>query len=203
MNNRQAWRYLPCYLLPLVPAIGLFGLCLHVMFSRLFYPYALEWIEGGMLQPVVRILQGLPLYTAPDMEYVPPLYAPLYFYLAAGLAYLTDAGLPALRLVSLLAASLTASLVALSVWRLSRSIPAALLALFCWGAVYRFSGYWYDVGRVDSLWALWLLAAVASLVYFRQVGRPLFLWMALPALVLAVLTKQTSLMLLPFYLLLS
>lgn len=201
MTDRLQLQRFSYYLLPLSLAALLFGLCLYVMASRLFYPYELEWIEGGMLQSVIRIMDGLPLYAKPDMDYVPPLYAPLYFHVAAWSAHLFGAGLPALRIVSVLAACLSAMLVALSVWQLSRSRLASLLALFCWGSLYRFSGNWYDVGRVDSLWGFFLLSAVTALIFFRQRGGQQFLWLALPCLVLAVFTKQTSLMLLPFFML--
>lgn len=201
LKVKRSSRLWLCYVLPLLPAVYLFGQCLYVMASRIFYPYELEWIEGGILQSALRIADGLPLYAASSVDYVPSLYAPLYFYLSSVATLMVGKGLPALRVVSVLAALLTALMVSSSVWQLTRSKLAALLALLCWGAMYRFSGSWYDLARVDSLWACCLTATVTALIFFVVQGRQIFLWLAMGALLLAVFTKQTTLMLLPFFLL--
>jgi hypothetical protein len=92
-------------------------------------------------------------------------------------------------------------MVSVSVWQLTRSRLAAFLALFCWGAMYRFSGNWYDLARVDSLWACCLTATITALVFFSVQGKRQFLWLALLALGVSVFAKQTTLMLVPFFLL--
>jgi hypothetical protein len=198
-QNINRWLLL-CYVLPLLPALYLFFQCLYVISSRLFYPYEMEWIEGGILQGVVRIVEGLPLYAAPSVDYVPSLYAPLYFYLSALSAMVLGAGLPALRVVSSLSAIFTAVMVGASVWQLTRSRLSALLAFLCWGALYRFSGSWYDLARVDSLWSCCLVAAVPALVFFSVQRQQHFLRLAMLALLLAIFSKQTTLILLPFFL---
>lgn len=201
MKNKRLSLINICFFLPLLPAIYLFGQCLYVISSRIFYPYELEWIEGGILQSVVRILDGLPLYAAPSMDYVPSLYAPLYFYVSALATTLFGVGLPALRLTSFFFALLSAVFVSSAVWQLSRSRLAMLLTLFSWGAMYRFSGGWYEVARVDSLWSFFIIAAVTALVFFRKKGWEYCLWLAMFCLCLAVFTKQATLMLLPFFIL--
>ena len=75
-KTSRIWLF---YIPPLAVGLYLLVLCLFVMFSRLTYPYELEWMEGAMFQVVMRVVDGLPIYTTPSMEYVPPLYAPLYF----------------------------------------------------------------------------------------------------------------------------
>ena len=170
------------------------------MGGRIFYPYEIEWIEGGILQGVVRITEGLPLYAAPSMDYVPSLYAPFYFYLSAFSSLILGVGLPALRAVSVVAALLTAVMVGSSVWQLTRSRLAAMLALLSWGAMYRFSGNWYDLARVDSLWASCLTAAVTSLIFFSVQRKKYFLGLAVFSLLLAIFTKQATLILIPFFL---
>lgn len=196
-DNKSVWIG---YVLPLLPAAYLFFQCIYVISSRIFYPYEMEWIEGGILQGVLRIVDGQPLYDAPSADYVPSLYAPLYFYVSSLSVLIFGSGLPALRIVSFGAALLTACMVSASAWQLTRSRLSALLAFLCWGALYRFSGNWYDLARVDSLWACCLVAAITALVFFSVQRRRYFLFMAIFALLLAIFSKQTTLILLPFFL---
>lgn len=64
-------------------------LFLYTAARRMRYPYDVEWIESGILVEVMRIAHGQPLYTAPTLDYIPFLYGPLYFYLAAALSKVT------------------------------------------------------------------------------------------------------------------
>ena len=93
-DNKSVWIG---YVLPLLPAAYLFFQCIYVISSRIFYPYEIEWIEGGILQGVLRIVDGQPLYGAPGPDYVPSLYAPLYFYVSSLSVLIFGNGLPALR----------------------------------------------------------------------------------------------------------
>ena len=78
---------------------------------RLHYPYEVEWMEGAMVDHVVRVLSGRPLYVAPTAEFVPYIYPPLYYWVSAGVARFMGVGLPSLRLVAI--ASWVVSLVIL------------------------------------------------------------------------------------------
>jgi hypothetical protein len=165
-----------------------------------FYPYELEWIEGGILQVVVRILDGLPVYSSPTPEYVAPLYMPFFFYVSAISAKFFGVGLPALRLVSYFAALMTALLVSRSVWEITRSRMAAVLSILCWGAVFKFSGSWYDVARVDSLWTFFLVGTLTFMISYRYTSGIRNLLFSAIFYSLAVFTKQNSLVLAPFFL---
>jgi hypothetical protein len=200
MNARQQWWLRGAFLFPMLAAGIAFITCHFIILSRLFYPYELEWIEGGGLQVVVRILDGLPVYSLPTPDYVAPLYMPFYYYLSALSATIFGAGLPALRIVSYLAAFMSSILVSRSVWCITQSRMAALLSFLCWGAMFKFSGLWYDVARVDSLWAFLLVATVASLVSYRYTSGAKYLAFAAISYSLAIFTKQTSLLLAPFFL---
>lgn len=197
-HSRESWYW---YVLPILVAGYLFVKCMYVMLSRFSYPYELDWIEGGMLQSVARIVDGLPLYAPPSMEYVPPLYAPFYFYLSAAATWLWGVSLPALRFVSLVSALGTMLLITFSTWQLTRSKWATLLSALCWAAGYQFSGTYYDVARVDSLLAFFLTAAVAFLVVFIVHRKKYCIFYCVASLVAAIFTKQTSLVVLPFFLL--
>ena len=69
-------------------ALWYLGAYLVVALARINYPYDLEWMEGGTLEHVARVLGGQPLYVAPSLEFTPYIYAPLYYYVAAPFAYL-------------------------------------------------------------------------------------------------------------------
>ncbi len=47
---------------------------LYIVYSRIRYPFELEWMEGGSLLQLLRMLQGEKLYVAPTLEYVPFIY---------------------------------------------------------------------------------------------------------------------------------
>ncbi len=83
-----------------VVAVALF---LLVALSRLSYPFAIEWIEGNTFLHVMRVLQGQPLYVAPNYDFIALIYTPLYYYISAPIAAATGNIMMAMRLVSLLA----------------------------------------------------------------------------------------------------
>src|SRR6478736_2503153 len=136
MRVSQQWWVRGAFLFPALAAGIAFIACHFIILGRLFYPYELEWIEGGSLQVVVRILDGFPVYSLPTPEYVAPLYMPFYFYVSALSAKLFGVGLPALRLVSYLASIMTCALISRSVWYITQSRLAAVLSLLCWGAMF-------------------------------------------------------------------
>src|SRR4029453_9617863 len=92
----------------LLPAAALFYFLayLYIALSRITYPFELEWMEGGSLVEGNRLLAGQSLSVRPSVDFVPFVYAPLYFYLSALVSQLTGPGFLALRLVSF-AASLS------------------------------------------------------------------------------------------------
>ena len=47
--------------------------------SHISFPFALEWIEGSMLDHVRRVLSGKQLYAPPSVEFVPAIYPPFFF----------------------------------------------------------------------------------------------------------------------------
>ena len=157
---------------------------------RVRYPFELEWVEGGFLLELEHLLSGKALYTAPNLTYVPFIYPPLYFHIAALVTSLVGRGFTALRLVSLASTLITWVLLALWVWRETRRVLPALVAVGFYAGTYPLSGTWFDVGRVDALFLMWAVLA-AMLLRFSSgwTGGAL----AGVALTLAFLTKQTGL----------
>jgi len=174
-------------------ALGGWYLALFVILAaqHIIWPFELEWMEGGMLDHVHRLLQGQALYAPPSLEFTAFSYAPLYFYCAAALSALFGASFALLRAIS--AAACLGSLLLITVWvkQESGSRQAGFLAAVLYLACYPVSGAWYDLARVDSLFLLLLLG---GLYLQRCHGRtPAGAAAAALLLAFAAFCKQTAL----------
>jgi len=89
-------------LLGLVAAVAI-AVYVVLAVRRAAYPFQLEWLEGGAVEHVRRILQGRALYPAPSVDFVAYPYPPLYLLLSALVALVTGVGYLPLRLVSVAA----------------------------------------------------------------------------------------------------
>jgi hypothetical protein len=146
----------------LAAALAFIGAFLWVALRRMGHPYELEWMEGGVLIHVQRVLAGQPLYTAPSLDFVPFLYTPLYYYLAAPFAWLHAGFLP-LRALSLACTAATLAVLYLWIRGRTQSRLAAGLGAGFYAAAFAATGFWYDLARVDSLFILALLTALWTL----------------------------------------
>ena len=153
---------------------------------RLMYPYPLEVMEGVSLSAVRRILANQPLYGPPSLEFVPPIYAPLYFWLSAAVARLTGPDFVALRLVSFGASLGSAILIADLVRRETGRLALGLVAAGVFVGSSPLALTTLDMGRVDALGLFFVLAAL----YAMHFGYASF-WSGVLA-ALAILTKQTE-----------
>lgn len=172
-------------------------LFLWVAMRRLRYPFEVDRMESGMMASVWRLAHGHSLYSPPSMEWVPFLYAPLFFYVSAALAKLTGLQFATLRLVSTLSTLGSFAVIYALVFRETRRHAAALVAVGLFACLYDVCIGWYDVGRVDSLSVFLFLVAL----YATRWMHPL---LAALAWALAFSTKQTFLpfgllSFLPFY----
>jgi len=170
------------------------GLFLFIALSRIRYPYALEWAEGGMLDHVERILAGGEIYVRPSVDFTTFTYSPLYFYLSAAVCKLLGLSFFPLRLLSLTAALGCMLVLFLLVHRETGRIRSSLFTVALFAAGYPVCGYWFDLARVDSLFLLLLLLGF----YYYRFGRnglSAVFW------ALAFFTKQTGLVIaIPFVL---
>jgi len=148
---------------------GLYFVCtfLYISFSRLGYPFEVEWMEGGMVDHGARIMRGEGLYVEPSLEFIPYLYPPLYpFVLALGY-WVFGICLWWGRLVSIVSTLAACAIafrwiwVATGRWRLG----AVSVGLFLAG--FHACGSWFDINRVDML----LLALLAGGMYLLR-GNP-------------------------------
>jgi 4-amino-4-deoxy-L-arabinose transferase-like glycosyltransferase len=176
-------------LLAVVSVAFILGFLVAAYF-RVTYPYPLAPMEAPSVQMVRRILHGLPLYGPPTLEYVPAVYAPLYFYIGAAVSVALGPTLAALRLVSVVSSVGSSALIAFLVWRETRqSVPAMAAA-----SIFLCSTAWsetiLDLARVDALSVLFMVASVAA----ARAGARNAVWILISGVLagLAVLTKQTA-----------
>jgi len=158
---------------------------------RMNFPYELEWMEGGALGHVQRILAGQPLYVEPSLEFTPFIYPPLYFHVASWFARVLGPDFMALRLVSFLSSLGAIGLIFAIVRGRTGGWLAPTLAACLFAASYREGGAWFDVARNDALYLFLMLAGVWALM------RPGLPWLAGAlggvGFALAALTKQSAL----------
>jgi len=157
---------------------------------RLAYPFELDWFEGPLLEQTLRVREGLPLYVAPSVSYVPLVYPPLFNYAAAAMMALVGPGFAALRAVSALAAAATLVMIGIFVARETGRRSAGLLAAALYAAGQHLAESWLDIGRSDSLFLALLIAGV---FVFRMRTQGLAAPFAAGVLwALAFLTKQSA-----------
>ena len=155
--------------LPLVLAAAWnIALLVWVVSRRFDHPMDLEWMEGGQLYHAQRLLEGKALYgNCPDgfisFPY-PPTHAGMLALVGAVVGLDYESG----RLLSITA-------FCFACWILSREIvvvsrphprtgPLVLVALGAIAAGFPFTGAFYDVVRVDSVFVAWLfVGALLSL----------------------------------------
>ena len=126
---------------------------------RAIFPYPIDGLEPGALQEVNRVLAGQPLYVAPALDYVPQIYAPALFYLAAPLAALSGSSQFGLRATSLLASLGSIGLLVLLIRRETGHLGMGLFAGALLAACDQLVDGSMDIGRTDAVALFFLLAA--------------------------------------------
>lgn len=183
------------YALALLAAVA--GICavsqtLGTATARMTFPFALEWMEGGVVDHSRRILAGQPLYTAPSMAWTPFIYTPFYYWVCAAFMKVLGVGIFTARLVSTLSLVGCFALVHSFVRKESTSHVAGTVAMGLFAISFKLTGAWMDLARVDSLFLLLLLGG-AYLVRFGESNASAALAGVL--LFLSFFTKQTGLVL--------
>lgn len=170
-------------------AVLLLAAYLYAVVRRVEYPYELEWMEGGVAEHVARVLAGQRIYVPPTLEFVPFVYPPLYYYACAAVAAVTGLNLAALRIVSVLSSITTLALLYAMVTRETKDALCGLAAAGFFAGTYALSGFWFDVGRVDSMF----VTLVVAVVYVARFGHGLpSAALAGLLIVLAFFTKQAA-----------
>jgi 4-amino-4-deoxy-L-arabinose transferase-like glycosyltransferase len=163
---------------------------LAVALARIHYPFELEWVEGGMVDHVRRILAGMPIYAKPSIDFVAFLYPPLYYVAAAGFAKLLGLGFLPLRLLSLLSSLGIFLLIYRMLRKETGAVLPGVLAVGLFAATYDKVGGWLDLARLDSFYLLLLLAGAYALRYRTSAAGAAIAGLLVGA---AFLTKQSAL----------
>jgi hypothetical protein len=161
-----------------------------IAIARMRYPYELEWIEGGIVDEVRHALSGHTLYGKPSLHYIPNIYTPLYYYVAAVPAKIFGVGFFAPRLVSFLASLAAFACVGALVRTETRDNVIAFVSACVFAACFRRGGAWFDLARVDSLFVALLFA---GLLVARRARTPRGAAASGALMTLAFLTKQAAL----------
>jgi hypothetical protein len=163
------------------------GTYVTVACRRVFYPYTLEWMEGGVLEHVARVMEGKPLYVPPSIDFTPFIYTPFYYWVCALFARLIGLQLPCLRLVSFLASLTNFAVLYRIVVSRTRNPVAGLVTAGAFAACFEVCGGFLDLARVDSLGLCLLLLATWLLIDSQRQD----VWVGL-LLGLGFLTKQST-----------
>ena len=143
-----------------IVSAGFILLFLYTALRRMHYPFSFDQVEGGIITSIWRIVHGDPLYTRPTPDFVPYLYAPLYFYLAAALSKVIGVGYASMRLISILGTLGSLGVIYALIHGETRSRFAGLAGAGLFAACYHPLEGWFDMGRVDSLFVFLLLLAI-------------------------------------------
>lgn len=118
---------------------------------RLFHPFDLEWMEGGMLAHAWRLAEGKPLYTEPSGEWIPYIYPAGYPQLLAWLSPVLGLGYAQARAVSLLGTLAAAAAIPWLTWRHHGRVVPGLLGAALFLGTYDEVGAFFDLVRTDGL----------------------------------------------------
>lgn len=172
--------------------IGLYFVCsyLFIVINRITYPFELEWMEGGTLMHIKKLMEGLNIYTSPSIDFIPANYTPFYYYVSQITVSLWGFNLFSVRIVSFISSILVLFNIYLITLEIIKDKTFSFIAVSFFIASFKVSGSWLDIGRVDSL-AYFLLTFGFFLVLRKNLISAAFI--APIIFILAYLTKQNTL----------
>ncbi len=169
-------------------AVYYVALFLYVSISRIGFPLTFDWVEGATLVQANRILLGQKLYLEPNPAYIPLVYQPLYFYLAAAFIKLLGLGLMPIRLISVLSTCGCILTIFLMTKKISGAWFAAIIAAGLFAATNQLVRMWFDLARVDMLCIFFFMAGL----YFVLHENPRSSVLAGVLFALSFFTKQST-----------
>ncbi len=139
---------------------------IFVVFSiRLFYPYQLEWMEGGEIEHIIRILEGKSIYPKPTLEFIPYIYTPLFYYIGVVFVKIFGISFFSTRLISILSFLPILILAYCVTYRYTKDRFWSLVSLGILCFSYSTTGFWFDLARVDTLANLFMLLSFVFIIF--------------------------------------
>lgn len=165
-------------------------LVLYASYWIINNPAQMDYIEGPVMDAVLRAANNQPIYTEPSLVYTNLMYTPLYYHVTALLGKLIGLNLMTGRLVSLCSTLL--SLVIIFLWLRKESCPRlyAIIGAVTYLAFFEAVNRWFLSARVDALFILLLITGFYA--YFCHHTRTGAL-IGGALLALAFFTKQQAL----------
>lgn len=160
---------------------------LFLVSRRLGYPLELDYIEGVMMDHIVRLTHGQPIYVAPSLDFITLAYMPGFATVSSLFARVFGTEFWVPRLVSALAMMGNATLVFAVLRRETGNWTLAIAGSGLLLASFGVTGGHYDVARPDSL-MLFLALSGLTVLRFTRGARGAMLSALI--LVLAFFTKQ-------------
>jgi hypothetical protein len=136
--------------------------------ARLPLDLVTDRLGGAMVDHAIRVRDGLPTYCEPDDRFMPVVYTPLYYHLAAATMRVVADPLVACRATALGLVTLAALALALFAWRTTRSAWAGASVLLLAAAGDRACEFFYDAPRTDPAAALFAALAVVAAATFTR-----------------------------------
>lgn len=140
---------------------------IFVVLGRIRFPFEIQIVEGSSLMAMKHLLLGQKLYVSPSIEFVSPIYTPLYFYAAAFLSRILGEGFLPLRLLSFFASIGSALLIYSIVRKETGSRFIGFLSSSFFVATFSIIGATFDLARPDSLYLFFLLLGIHLLRFSR------------------------------------
>ncbi len=186
-NNLEGIANLLLYVMSAIALISF----LYVSLSRFTYPFDIVWDESMVLDNVWRVYDGQPIYLEPSKEFAPSLYAPLYYYLCAGVWKITGPCFWSARLISIISTLIIAFFIFLILRWLKLELPLSVAASGLFLFLFSKLGQYYDLARTDML----TLAFFGGAVYYGLKHGRRFVIAAGILAALSCLTKQNFIIL--------
>lgn len=172
--------------------IGLYFVCsyLFIVINRITYPFELEWMEGGTLMHIKKLVEGLDIYTSPSIDFIPAIYTPFYYYISKIAVSIWGFNFFSIRMISFISSILILFNIYLITLEIIKDKTFSFIAVSFFIASFNASGSWLDIGRVDSL-AYFLLTSGFYMVLKKKL---ISVAVIAPIIfILAYLTKQNIL----------
>lgn len=170
-------------------SLSAIGIYVWLALQRCVSPVEVDFIEGVMLDHVVRAAHGQPIYVEPSLRYIPLAYMPLFTVASAAAFKLGATGFLAMRSVSFACSLLLMGILSFIVYRETRRPGFAIAAAGIYASAFGLTGACYDVGRPDSMMLMLTFAGLATLRFSRGKAGAII---AAALLTLGFFTKQHS-----------